>query len=86
MNPRPITDADIGYWGERAIGRAVYTAPGEVEEGIQPCPALNLTEQEIAVPWQLDEIELAHLARGGTLWLVCRGLLPVHGLHVQERS
>ena len=66
---------------------ATYTAPGEIEEGIEPCPAINLgATNEIAVPWVLDEIELVRLAKGGTLWLITRGSLPVHGFHVSEGS
>jgi hypothetical protein len=32
----------------------------------------------------LNEIEMMDLVKGGTLWLVTRGGLPIHGLHVQE--
>ena len=85
MNPRPIIEADLSFWADRNPQPARYTAPGEVDEGIEPCPALNLSEGEIAVPWTLDEIELTHLAKGGTLWLVVRGYLPVHGLFVEPR-
>lgn len=37
----------------------------------------------VRTAYKLDEIELAHLARGGTLWLSCWGGLPVHMLEVQ---
>ena len=85
MNPRPITEDDLTFWADLNPQPARYTAPGEVDEGIEPCPALNLSDGEIAVPWTLDEIELTHLAKGGTLWLVVRGYLPVHGLFVEPR-
>jgi hypothetical protein len=85
VNPRTITADDLEFWADRNPQPARYTAPGEIDEGIEPCPALNLSEGEIAVPWALDEIELAHLAKGGTLWLVVRGYLPVHGLFVEPR-
>lgn len=84
MTPRDISEADLNYWSARAPRPARYTGPGEIDDGIEPCPAINLSDGEIAVPWTLDEIELVHLAKGGTLWLVTRGHLPVHGLHVQE--
>lgn len=83
MNPRPIRQTDLDYWAERAPAPARFTGPGEVEEGIEPCPALVLTGNEVAVPWELNEIEMMHLINGGTLWLVTRGGLPIHGLHVQ---
>jgi hypothetical protein len=38
----------------------------------------------IRVPFELDEIEVAHLARGGTLWLSTWGGLPIHMMEVQE--
>jgi hypothetical protein len=38
----------------------------------------------IHVAYQLDEIEVAHLARGGTLWLTTYGGLPIHLIEVQE--
>lgn len=82
MRPREITDADMGYWADRDPRPAHFTGPGEVESGIEPCPGVVIDGDEIAVPWTLDEIELARLARGGTLWLVTRGGLPIHGLHV----
>ena len=85
MIPRAVTATDMEFWADRNPQPAHYTAPGEVDEGIEPCPALNLSEGEIAVPWTLDEIELTHLAKGGTLWLVVRGYLPVHGLFVEPR-
>lgn len=85
MTPRRTTQADLELWGDRYVGVGVYTAPGEAERGIEPCEAVNLDHAEIAVPWTLDEIELAHLARGGTLWLICEGFLPVHSLVVTER-
>lgn len=84
MTPRTIQRADMDLWADRTPQSTHFTAPGEVEEGIEPCPGLVLDGNEIAVAWTLDEIELTHLARGGTLWLVCRGGLPVHCLLVSE--
>ena len=85
MQPREITSADLALWADRDPSPARYTAPGEIEAGIEPCPALNLSGGEIAVPWTLNEIELADLARGGQLWLVVAGGLPVHGLFVEPK-
>jgi hypothetical protein len=83
MTPRTITDNDLEYWGALDPYRRTYTGPGEIESGIEPCPAIELNNGEIAVAWTLDEIELVHLAQGGTLWLSTFGGLPIHGLHVQ---
>src|SRR5690606_10815519 len=84
VTPRSLIDRDLDVWADRAPYPARFTGPGEEATGIEPCEALILTGDEIAVPWTLDEIELAHLAQGGTLWLVVRGHLPVHGMLVQE--
>ena len=49
-----------------------------------PCPALVAAGVNcVHVAVQLDEIELAHLVHGGTLWLTTWGGLPVHLLSVQ---
>lgn len=84
MTPREITDADLAYWGDRVQHVSRFTGPGEVERGIEPCPAIVLDLNEVAVAWTLDEIEMVHLAKGGTLWLTTLGGLPVHGLFVSE--
>lgn len=42
------------------------------------------TEHVVRVPWKPDEIELMHLAQGGTIWLSTWGGLPPHMLEVQE--
>ncbi len=83
MEPRAITDADMALWDDRNPMATKFTAPGEMEAGIEPCPAVVLSGGEIAVPWTLSEIELVDLARGGQLWLVVAGGLPVHGLFVE---
>lgn len=92
MNPRPTTDADLAYWfdrGDRDSSAVVIGGPPNEPDCI-PCPALvaleNDTRQVVRVPYELDEIELAHLARGGTLWLTTWGGLPIHMLEVQEPS
>lgn len=86
MIPRPITERDMYYWGPLAPRFVMMTGPGEVESGIEPCPAIATTDEGstvVRVAWELDELELAHLARGGTLWVSTWGGLPVHSLHVQ---
>lgn len=87
MRPRPIAQADLDYWAALNPRPVMFTAPGEVEAGIEPCLGLMTDGDEFGpaarVPWTLDEIELAHLARGGTLWLSTWGALPPHMLEVQ---
>lgn len=88
MKPRPITDRDLAYWADLNPRPANFTGPGEIEANIEPCPAIVTDGDQfgtvVRVPWTLDEIELAHLARGGTLWLSTWGDLPIHGMEVQE--
>lgn len=84
MNPRPITREDLEWWGPES-SVASFTGPGEIEADIEPCPAVVSPNSDgfggmIHVAWVLDEVELAHLAKGGTLWLTCWGHLPIHSL------
>lgn len=86
MRPRPNTEADLAYWADMDPRPALISGPGEVEMNIEACPALITTTEEgpvVRVAWQLDEIELAHLAKGGTLWLSTWGGLPIHMMEVQ---
>ena len=88
MTPRPITDNDLAYWGVDRSRMRIFTAPAEIDAGVEPCagivtPSDDDFGQAVRVPWVLDEIELAHLARGGTLWLSTWGGLPMHMLEVQ---
>jgi hypothetical protein len=87
MKPRPITDTDLAYWADQNPRPLTFTAPDEIEAGIEPCPGLITDGDEFGpvarVAWQLDEIDVAHLANGGTLWLSTWGGLPVHMIEVQ---
>jgi hypothetical protein len=86
MNPRSITQADFDYFGEWNPRPVMYDADND---SVDPVAAL-VTDDEtggfkrvIRVPWILNEIDLANLAKGGTLWLNCMDGLPAHYLHVQ---
>lgn len=91
MKPRPITPTDLDYFVGLQPEVHTFTAPGEREAGVEPCQALVTCDPDmfergpviVRVPWTLNEIELVHLAKGGTLWLSCWGHLPVHALDVQ---
>lgn len=91
MKPRDITTADMAYWSDLLPERRTFTGPGEVEAGVKPCAALVTNDtmggefgRVVRVPWTFDEIEVAHIAKGGTLWLSTWGGLPMHMLEVQE--
>lgn len=91
MQPRPITDRDVHHWsGYGDVQVAVFTTPEEIEAGVTPCEGIITPPQDdgfgnaVRVPWVLSEIELMHLAQGGTLWLSTWGGLPMHSLEVQE--
>lgn len=83
------TPEAMAYWADYHPRPAVFTAPDD-PPGCEPCPALITDSvdgdglQVVRVAWKLDEIELAALARGGTIWLSCWGGLPPHMLEVQE--
>jgi len=67
MIPRPITDADLGYWGDFVCERVTFAA----DDGTYV----------VRVAWQLDEIELAHLATGGTLWVTVELVVDLEPRH-----
>lgn len=101
MNPiEPTPEQQVAYWSDHEDGGGVQAVViGGPEEGpdVVPCPALVGSRFEllpdgqmahwsvIHVAWQLDEIEVAHLANGGTLWLTTYGGLPIHRLEVAPR-
>lgn len=88
MRPRPTTDADLAYWVDYNPEPAVIGGPPS-EPDCVPCPALVTRDPQrggqviVRVPFELDEIELMHLAKGGTLWLSTWGGLPIHMMEVQ---
>jgi hypothetical protein len=64
------TPEALAYWADLNPRPAVFTAPGEMPD-CEACPALITGTTDgagpvVRVAWQLDEVELAHLARGGT--------------------
>ena len=90
MQPADLTDAHDAYWAAYDRRVVTFTAP-EDPPGCEPCRAIvtHTVEDDrhfdvVRVPWKPDEIELAHLARGGTIWLSTWGGLPPHMLEVQE--
>lgn len=93
MNPRTANFAEMEYWATRddaPIHQLVIGGPEEAPDVI-PCPVLvgesNADHgQRVHVAFQLDEIEVAALAQGGTLWLTTWGGLPIHLVEVVQRE
>lgn len=85
-----FTDEHLDYWSEGDDMRIViFTAPGD-PPGCVPCPGIATRVIEdghefhvVRVAWKPDEVDLAHLAHGGTIWLSTWGGLPAHRLEVQ---
>lgn len=91
MRPVVPTVAQAEYWGDPNEMRSVVIGGPQESPDVIPCPALitpSLPGEDtdrpiVRVAFEVDEIELAHLARGGTLWLSTWGGLPVHRIEVQ---
>jgi len=89
MNPREIKPADLEYWCDFDPVVVTYAAD---DPTFNPCPAIRTRVTDtgvgeglvVRVPIQLDEIELAGLAKGGTLWLSTWGGLPPWFIEVQH--
>ena len=81
----------LAYWAEHQHRVCTFTAPGEREVGIEPATGIVTQPRDpvdlgmpcVRVAWKPNEIDLAHLAQGGTIWLSCWGGLPPHQLEVQ---
>lgn len=96
MKPVEATDEQLAHWRARdgvECQPAVIGGPDEAPD-VVPCPAIISAvvidvdgEPKVGalhhVAYKLDEIELAHLAKGGTLWLSTWGGLPIHHLEVE---
>jgi hypothetical protein len=86
MKPKTLTVDDVNYWAVREATPAIRAdigGPEELAEDIRPCPAVVMPEKSmVSVCWDLNEVELAHLAKGGKLWLTTYGGLPIHSIEV----
>lgn len=79
--------AHVEYWRDQFPG--AHTIVMRAPEGMDDCADCSAVVTEtpgvvVRVAWKPNEIELAHLARGGTIWLSSWGGLPPHMLEVQE--
>lgn len=89
-----ITEDHMAYW--RSVDPdarvVIFTAPEDPPDCV-PCPGVvtRMVEEGrefhvVRVAWKPNEIELAQLALGGTIWLSTWGGLPPHMLEVQPSS
>lgn len=89
MIPRPIREGEPDRWTAEHGGQAIPMSIGGPEEGddVRPCPALvNRQAGVVHVAYQLNELEVAALAQGGTVWLTTYGMVPVHRMAVLNRD
>lgn len=94
MRPRPPTNHDLDHWATEDGNRPEAFVIGGPEEGpeVIPCPTLVGVDEQFAgarvfhVPYVLDEIEVAALAHGGTLWLTTYGGLPIHRVEIVHKG
>lgn len=80
MNIRSVVDDDRSVWP--GCNKHTLGAPSGMEDEVAPAEVLSGGD-EIHVPWQPDEVDLARLAHGGTVWLTVIGRLPPHRIEVQ---
>jgi hypothetical protein len=89
MEPFDTGQAGLDRWADQHPRAVVIGGPKEGPD-VTPCPAIVTHQPDgtpvVRVAWRLDEIELAALARGGTLWLSTWGGLPIHALHVDHAA
>lgn len=82
LMPRPVTDSDCHAWhGERLV---LGTNPqGIGRPGLEVVLTTSIDEgtgsqvPHVCVPFVPDEISLARLAQGGTLWVCLLGMSTV---------
>lgn len=77
----------LAYWADQyEAAPLVMKAPPGMDD-CSDCTAVATSVDGnvvIRVAWKPNEIELAQLAQGGTIWLSTWGGLPPHMLEVQE--
>lgn len=89
MTPVEPTTEQLIYWEERDGCAQRFVVMGGPEEGpdVIPCPCLVAPGANVVhVALQLNEIEVAQLAQGGTLWLTTWGGLPIHLVEVVPKE
>lgn len=82
MKHRAVQADDFVQWpdGARVV---MHPAPGDEEE-VEAAECLaEMGGGAIHVPWQPDELDVAALANGGTVWLTVLGGLAPHKIEVR---
>jgi hypothetical protein len=86
MRIRLLTEVDRAGAPEGTIVGS-FNAPPGMEDEVEPIAETFILDVgdhlEISVPWQPDEIDVARLAHGGTVWLTTIGALFPHRLEVR---
>jgi hypothetical protein len=86
VNPVPPEEKHLDYWSDYDVRVGEFGAPESMTD-CAPCIAIVTTaldgEKVVRVPWKPNELDLAALAQGGTLWVSTWGGLPPHQLEVQ---
>ena len=88
---RQFTKDHEAYWSAYECSLAVFTSPEEQAEGIQPALAIvtcprdsdDLGNHVARIAFKPNELDLAALAQGGTIWLSFVGTVPIHCVEVQ---
>jgi hypothetical protein len=81
----------LAYWSDFEARVCTFTAPEEREVGIEPATGIITSPKDpadlgvscVRVAWKPDEVDMANLIHGGTIWLSTWGGLPPHMLEVQ---
>lgn len=81
MNTRSIVDHDHSIWPGCEV--VMMGAPAGMEDEVAPCEVLRESDA-IHVPWTPNEVDVAALAHGGTIWLTVLGSLPPHTIQVSK--
>lgn len=82
MRPRPVTDEDVArLGGDKHVMRCPPGLPDCEPAEVVLTPAGD-GGALIHFPWQPDEIDVAALAQGGTVWLTLWGGMPPVELQV----
>lgn len=82
----------LDYWSGFETKVMTFTTPAEREVGIEPATGVVTAPRDeadlgvacVRVAWKPNEVEMAQLIEGGTIWLSTWGGLPPHMLEVQS--
>lgn len=89
-----LSPEHLAYWSDFDSKVCTFTTPDERAVGIEPAVGVVTAPRDSAdlgvpcvrVAWKPDEVEMAQLIEGGTIWLSTWGGLPPHMLEVQPKA